>query len=388
MEEATVDCLIDEGTRKWNVVVIGEIFAPQEVEEIKNIPLARKDMEDSLFWPLENDGRYSCKTGYRFLKEDEVGHQVAVQQDHEKGLWKKVCALECPNKVRNLMWRACHNSLSSKCNLFRRRIISEQCCDRCKVENEYTVHAMWSCKMLDDIWSANNSWNFRNQQYFSSFSELMVWILDHQRNPALFAFTVWSILASEKSVTDSGSPLTSEPHFTMGSRQLGRIQGAEFTTQWKPPVQEMMKINFDGAIFAEEKSSGMGVIIRDRKGLVIASMATWIPQQLWPVEIEALAASKALEFARELGIADAVLEGDSQVVIMALNSKNTVLAPFGSLVQDSLTLSTSFSKLSYSHTKRDGNPVAHNLAKLAVNLTNCVIWMEDVPSDVLSSYLI
>ena len=99
-----------------------------------------------------------------------------------------------------------------------------------------------------------------------------------------------------------------------------------------------------------------------------------------------MAASKALEFARELGIADAELEGDSQVVIMALNSKNTVLVPFDSLVQDSLTLSTSFSKLSYSHTKKEGNIVAHNLTKLAVNLTNCVIWMEDVPSDVLSSY--
>ena len=126
-----------------------------------------------------------------------------------------------------------------------------------------------------------------------------------------------------------------------------------------------MKINFNGAIFAEEKSSGMGVIIRDRKGLVIASMATRIPQQLRPVKIEALAASKALEFARELGIADAVLEGDSQVVMMALKSKTSVLAQFGLLMQDSLTLSTGFSKLSYSHTKRFGNPVAHNLANLS-----------------------
>ena len=99
-----------------------------------------------------------------------------------------------------------------------------------------------------------------------------------------------------------------------------------------------------------------------------------------------MAASKALEFARELGIAKAVLEGDSQVVIMTLNSKTYVLAPYGSLIQDSLTLSNSFSKLSYSHTKREGNTVAHNLAKLVVNLTNYVIWMEDVPSDVLSSY--
>ena len=115
-------------------------------------------------------------------------------------------------------------------------------------------------------------------------------------------------------------------------------------------------------------------------------MATQIRQQLRPVEIEAIAASKAHEFARELGIAEAVLEGDSQEVTMALNSKSPVLAPYGSLVHDSLSLSNSFSKLSYSHTKRKGNTVAHNLAKLAVNLTNCVIWMEDVPSDVLSPY--
>ena len=74
MEEVTVDCLTNEGTRKWNVEMIDGIFAPQEAEEIKNIPLTRKDTEDSLFWPLENDGRYSCKIGYQFLKEDEVGH--------------------------------------------------------------------------------------------------------------------------------------------------------------------------------------------------------------------------------------------------------------------------------------------------------------------------
>ena len=108
--------------------MIDGIFAPQEAEEIKNIPLARKDMKDSLYWQWEHDGRYSCETGYRFLKEDEDGFQVAVHQDHEKELWKKIWALECPNKVRNLIWRACRNSFPSKCNLFRQTIITKQCC--------------------------------------------------------------------------------------------------------------------------------------------------------------------------------------------------------------------------------------------------------------------
>ena len=95
-----------------------------------------------MYWPWEHDGRYSCKMGYRFLKEDVVDFQVAENQNHEKGLWKKIWALECPNKVRNLIWRACRNSFPSKCNLVRRTIISEQSYDFCREENEDILHAV------------------------------------------------------------------------------------------------------------------------------------------------------------------------------------------------------------------------------------------------------
>jgi len=47
-------------------------------------------------------------------------------------------------------------------------------------------------------------------------------------------------------------------------------------------------------------------------------------------------------------------------------------------------LRTFFSKLSNSHVKREGNKVAHYLAKLVVNYPNNVIWMEDVPPSVFS----
>ena len=127
-------------------------------------------------------------------------------------------------------------------------------------------------------------------------------------------------------------------------------------------------------------------MIRDEKGLVLASMAARIPQQLRPEEIEALAASKALEFARDLDVTDAILEGDSLMVMLALKLKNFGLAPFGLLLQDSIVFSSGFTKLSYSHTKRKGNTVAYNLAKLASNCTSCVIWMEDVPPVVMPSY--
>ena len=103
-------------------------------------------------------------------------------------------------------------------------------------------------------------------------------------------------------------------------------------TRWKPPPVDMFKINFDGAVFAEENCSGVGVIVQDREGLVIAAMSEKIPQLLQPTEIEAMAATRAFEFAREVGISEAILEGDSLLVIKALATKDIGLAPFGLLI--------------------------------------------------------
>ena len=73
------------------------------------------------------------------------------------------------------------------------------------------------------------------------------------------------------------------------------VQPSQLTTRpmrrarWKPPDLVPFKINFDRAIFTEEKCSGLGVIIQNQEGLVTVAMSTRVPQQLQPIEIEALA---------------------------------------------------------------------------------------------------
>lgn len=96
-----------------------------------------------------------------------------------------------------------------------------------------------------------------------------------------------------------------------------------------------------------------------------------------------MAAICALEFALEVGIGRVVVEGDSKMVVQALMSKNSNLASYGLLVQDAYVFARNFSKLSYPHTKRDGNKVAHNLVKLATNFSDCVVWMKDAPPSVI-----
>ena len=80
LEEATVDQLLDESKREWNKDIIDGIFAPEEDELIYRIPLSATASEDSIFWPLTQDGTYTSKTGYRFLKEESEHEGMDVEK--------------------------------------------------------------------------------------------------------------------------------------------------------------------------------------------------------------------------------------------------------------------------------------------------------------------
>ena len=95
-------------------------------------------------------------------------------------------------------------------------------------------------------------------------------------------------------------------------------------------------------------------------------------------EIEALAAAKAVSFAAEIGITKAVLEGDSLTIMKALSSDHSSLAPFGLLIDDIKFSAKNFDQLLYSHVKGECNSVAHCLARHAFNISDFLVWMEDV----------
>ena len=71
LADAKVATLIKETSRQWNHEVIDGIFTLLEAEMIKAMSLSRCEAEDSLFWPFTNNGIYTSKSGYRFLKAED-----------------------------------------------------------------------------------------------------------------------------------------------------------------------------------------------------------------------------------------------------------------------------------------------------------------------------
>ena len=121
-------------------------------------------------------------------------------------------------------------------------------------------------------------------------------------------------------------------------------------------------------------------MIRDHRGQVIASCSKLVHQQLCSNNIEAMAAGCALSFALEVGVKQAILEEDSLSVIKGLMEEERMLVPLGLLIEDAKRLSHRFDELCYSHTKKECNALAHNLARYVVSIPDFVVWMEDVPS--------
>ena len=77
---------------------------------------------------------------------------------------------------------------------------------------------------------------------------------------------------------------------------------------WRPPARDQFKVNVDGAVFKNRKRAGIGVVIRDKNGVVIAALSKLVNAPLEVAEIEAKAMETDVLFARDVGKREAVFE--------------------------------------------------------------------------------
>ena len=164
--------------------------------------------------------------------------------------------------------------------------------------------------------------------------------------------------------------------------QKTKVQQPKGSMKWRPPRDGMYKTNYDGTIFAESEEAGIGVIIRDIKGLVIAALAEKIPYPGSVEVLEALAARRAARFALEVGLTGFEFEGDSEVVWRALRSADGAHSSIGEIIKDTMSIVGSLRTFSFSHTRWQGNCAAHTLAKRVIVSFPLLVWMEYIPTDI------
>lgn len=136
-------------------------------------------------------------------------------------------------------------------------------------------------------------------------------VFTENRDPALFSMVTWALWTRQNNLRLGKPTVTLDQLLHQAKDRLREFNLHNTTvippvgrppTHWLPPEASQYKINFDGALFQTANSTGIGVIIRDERGQVMVTLSQKIPPPFTAIEVEALAARRALELAMETSL--------------------------------------------------------------------------------------
>ncbi|XP_035540209.1 uncharacterized protein LOC118344201 [Juglans regia] len=161
--------------------------------------------------------------------------------------------------------------------------------------------------------------------------------------------------------------------------QGGSVRGRRC---WKQPEGNTLKANFDAALDINNQRMRIGIIVRDNNGNVLASMTSQRRYIVSPFLAECNAMWRAMELCKKLGFQEVSFEGDARSVIEAVVDEEVDESGRGQVVEDLKKMLRSCWYWTLTFTHREGNVVAHNLAKMALFTEGEFSWIESVPKEI------
>lgn len=127
------------------------------------------------------------------------------------------------------------------------------------------------------------------------------------------------------------------------------------------------------------RKMGIGVIVRDSMGEVLATLSA-PKEHIIALDIaEATAALSAITFIRELGLYKVVMEGDVLIVVQALMSFDKNWSCYDHLIEEARGLLNCMHTWKVNHVRQQLNCAAHHLANEALALGEEQALIEEVP---------
>ncbi|XP_075636927.1 uncharacterized protein LOC142609203 [Castanea sativa] len=334
VEDLAVSDFSDPELHLWRRDMIMGMFHSEDVEAIFRIPLSRRSVPDSILWLHNKNGKFSVKSAYKLARQIQLHGDRAETSSGcaRKKIWPVLWKLKIPNKVKIFGWRACHDILPTSYNLSRRRIITEDKCQLCTKEVETTVHALWECAVVQDVWVGSISKLQKGPSVFRDTLQLMEFLVDRLTVEELELFWVLAwIIWNQRNCVVHGDQLKDPKCLNKRAKDFV----LEFQqAQWQPPPPDVYKLNFDAIVFLRLNKIGIGTIIRNDKGEVMAAMSAIGPCAKNNEEAKLMAYRRSLEFAVDAEFSSLIIKGDNANVIQAISSSLPNHSILGCVVDD------------------------------------------------------
>lgn len=109
---------------------------------------------------------------------------------------------------------------------------------------------------------------------------------------------------------------------------------------------------------------GIGVVIQDSSEEVLACLSFIVNRVHKPIIADTLALRRAWYLCVELGLSNVILEGNSHIIVKAINSDEEVWTDYGNIVKDVILLLVDRVDGNIRIVYSEANEITHKLIKL------------------------
>ncbi|KAK0595025.1 hypothetical protein LWI29_002683 [Acer saccharum] len=342
---------------------------------------------------------YTAKSGYhvgcslRSISDSSHSSTFSVLLS---SWWKSLWKLHLPSKIKFFVWKACLNMHPSNEILSLRKVPVSRICPLCNSKNESVLHSLWGCskwKQVRYFWLPKLMGNHKDKCHFFEFI-LDCFVRLTKEDLGLLCVCFWKIWSLRNAAVHDSSPdldvdvvdwsrcFVSE-FFSVQAARAGVSHVVPFRNPiWIPPDPGLYKINCDAALNTASCLVGVGIVIRNSVGLVMASSSQRISASFSPQVAEAVAIQRGLQFALDSGLTPCRIDSDAEIVVAWINRAVPLCSDIGIVLMDIQNLLQLNFCLSVNFVPRKANRVAHVLAKNGLSCVEDMFWLEDSPPSI------
>ncbi|XP_030964757.1 uncharacterized protein LOC115986030 [Quercus lobata] len=206
-------------------------------------------------------------------------------------------------------------------------------CPVCGQEVESIYHALFKCVGAKNVWELWEECPMVIGTENMDFSNLALKMLEcgTPRDMELLIVVAWAIWCSRNlrvfEMVCQGADQVWNHAISMlfDFREAVKFCGLgplACEVRWKKPQVGVFKINTDGATEVDGRWSSIGVVIRDSRGEVAATLCRVLPGCFSVDETEALAIEARIILVRELDLHQVIVELDSLLVVHQILAKD------------------------------------------------------------------
>lgn len=313
---------------QWNETLIRSIFVNFDAEAIMRTPCSGRH-EDAWSWSKEKHGMYTVRSAYHMLNNERCR---LLQEDSPRsscdGDWKLIWRLEVPPKVRVFWWRVMHEFLPAKQILHKRHIERLAACAVCGADQETIRHVLLECTMAKLFWENTKKLAGVKIPYLHPENwarDLLLAEVCSRREATVIICGMWALWMARNQRRHGEKPIYVQQAVTWARdtafdlwqimHKADEVPSERIVERWKPPENDWIKCNVDGAYYSSDGSGATGIVLRDHRGGFAGARAGWQKHSLNALSMEAKAVREGMEFALDKSIRKLVVATDCQELV-------------------------------------------------------------------------